>query len=595
MAVQTVSEVLTNLVVFAADKAGFAGVVSDAEPAAPASNPRFGDYQSNHAFRIGRAQRTNPRAVAEQVRALIPAHPAITKTEVAGPGFINFHLEPGWLASHLADLVSDPHIGIDQTGAGRCVVIDYSSPNVAKRMHIGHMRSTIIGNTLHRLHEAAGWRVIADNHIGDWGTPMGKMIVAWRNWLDEEHLAQDAIGELERLYVAFSDVTKVPRGEQATTEQQALMDQARAETAKLQAGDPENRALWDRFMEISRIERDGIYDRLGVTFDVTLGESFYNDALHGVVAGVRETGVAEDSEGAVVIRYGTDTGVKGLKKTALVIQKADGAALYSTTDFATLEHRVATWDPDRVIYVTDGRQQLHFKQVFYGWNQWRAVRGLQITRPELVHTWFGTLKIDGEILSSRKGNVIRLSDLLDEAYRRAREVVAEGSKNADLTGEEMDHIARSVGVASIRYFDLSQNPSSDVNFTWDKALALQGNTAPYLMYAYARIRSIQRKQGITVPTPHGIQAEHAAEIALVRHLLKFAAAVERALESQRPNLVCDYLFETASLLNKFYNQCSVKNADTAAQKASRLALIESSARVLQHGLSILGITALDRM
>jgi arginyl-tRNA synthetase len=593
MAVKTVSEVLTELVVAAVEQAGFSELGA-VETVSPSGNPSFGDYQSNHAFQINRALRAAPRAVAEKIRAAMPAHAAVEKTEVAGAGFINFHLSPGWLAGYLAELVSDENIGIEQTGAGRTVVIDYSSPNVAKRMHIGHMRSTIIGNTLHRLHEAAGWKVVADNHIGDWGTPMGKMIVAWRHWLDEDSLAADAIGELERLYVAFGDAVKVPRGEQPTAEQQALMDAARAETAKLQAGDADNRALWDRFMEISRIERDGIYERLGVKFDVTLGESFYNDVLGDVVAGVRDTGVAEDSQGAVVIRFGDDTGVKGLKSTALVIQKADGAALYSTTDFATLDHRVNTWDPDRVIYVTDGRQQLHFKQVFYGWNQWRKAREhADITRPDLVHTWFGTLKIDGEILSSREGNVIRLSDLLDESYARARAVVDEGSGH--LSEEERDNIARVVGVASIRYFDLSQNPTSDVNFSWDKALAMTGNTAPYMLYAVARIRSIQRKAGVSEPVVTGIVAESPEEAAIVRQLLQFSAVVNKALESQRPNLLCDYLFETAGLLNKFYASCSVLYADTEAQKASRLALIESVARVLSRGLSILGITPLDRM
>ena len=596
MAVQTVSEVLTDLVVSAADKAGFAGVIDDVEPASPASNPRFGDYQSNHAFRIGRAQRTNPRAVAELVRAALPEHPAVTKSEVAGPGFINFHIDPVWLAAHLSDLVEETDIGIEQTGTGKTVVIDYSSPNVAKRMHIGHMRSTIIGNTLHRLHEAAGWKVVADNHIGDWGTPMGKMIVAWHKWLDEANLAEDAIGELERLYVAFGAAVKVERGQEATPEQIALMNQARAETAKLQSGDAENRALWGRFMEISRIERDAIYERLGVSFDVTLGESFYNDALGAVVEDVKSTGVAEVSEGAVVIRFGTDTGVKGLKKTTLVIQKADGAALYSTTDFATLDHRVSTWDPARIIYVTDGRQQLHFKQVFYGWNEWRKAReAADTSTPDLIHTWFGTLKIAGEIASSRKGNIIRLSDLLDESHSRALAVVRENSRNLDLSEEEMDAIARAVGVASVRYFDLSQKPTSDVNFTWDKALSMQGNTAPYLMYAYARIRSIQRKARVTNPSARGIVAEHPTEVALVRQLLKFSAAVNNALESQRPNLLCDYLNSTASALNSFYAPCSVVYADTEAEKVSRLALVEATARVLGKGLSILGITALDRM
>ncbi|MFT4979857.1 MAG: arginyl-tRNA synthetase [Myxococcota bacterium] len=582
MSVPTVPDVLTALVVEAADAAGFAGVIDDIEPAAPTSNPSFGDYQSNHAFRIGRARRTNPRAVAQQVAAKLSSHPAVARVEVAGPGYINFYLDDAWIAQQLTAQVLDPDAGVPQVGEGRTLVIDYSSPNIAKRMHIGHMRSTIIGNTLLRLYQAAGWRTIADNHIGDWGTPIGKLIVAWNGWRDDDKLAADPIGELERLYVSFGKRAK---------EDPSLAEQAREETAKLQSGDAGNLALWQRFMEISRQERDAIYDRLGASFDVTHGESFYNDVLGDIIDNLLAAGVAKKSEGAVIVAFSEEAEPKMLRDTALVIRKQDGAALYGTTDVATLEHRVATWDPDLIVYVTDNRQQLHFQQFFSAWNQWRAVRGeTGLERPELVHTYFGTLKINNATLSTREGNSIRLADLLDEAEQKARAVVDEASPH--LSEEERAAIARGVGISSVRYFDLSQKPQSDVNFTWDKVLAMQGNSAPFLMYSYARSRSIQRRCEVTDPSPEGIVLGEEAERALAVQLLQFPSAVQAALETQRPNLLCKYLFETAGALNRFVATCRVLGSD---EQGSRIALLEATCRVLGKGLGLLGIEALDRM
>lgn len=582
MSVPTVPEILTQLVVQAANAAGHAGVLENIEPAVPTTNPRFGDYQSNHAFRIGRARRTNPRAVANEVVAALQTHPAVEKSEVAGPGYINFTLNDDWMAAHVAAQVSDVHAGIAQTGQGQTVVIDYSSPNIAKRMHVGHMRSTIIGNTLLRLYQAVGWDTVADNHIGDWGTPIGKLIVAWNGWRDEDNLRTDPIGELERLYVSF--------GERAQ-EEPALVEQARQETAKLQAGDPVNRDLWMTFMEISRQERDAIYKRIGATFDVTLGESFYNDVLADVIAALKRTGVAEDSDGAVVIRFPEDADPKMLRETTLVIQKQDGAALYGTTDIATLEHRMSTWNPDRIVYVTDDRQRLHFQQFFHAWNRWRQLCGEEnISRPALDHTYFGTLKLSGETLSSRRGNTIRLADLLDEAEAKARAIVDDASP--DLDDADRASIAQAVGVGAIRYFDLSQKPQSDVNFTWDKALTMQGNSAPFMMYAYARIRSIQRRGGVAQPTVDGMALRDPTERALAVKLLQFPEMVQQALDGHRPNVLCRYLFETAGLLNSFYAACRVLGDE---QQSSRLALIEATARVLKHGLHILGIETLERM
>ncbi|MCB9777474.1 MAG: arginine--tRNA ligase [Alphaproteobacteria bacterium] len=585
----TVSALLTELVATAAAAAGHDGVLDALEPASPTSNPSFGDYQSNHAFRLGKALKTNPRAVAEAVKAALPVHPAVVRADVAGPGFLNFHLDDAWLAGHVVAQVQDTRGGVEDRGQGRTVVIDYSSPNVAKRMHIGHMRSTIIGNALHRLYEAGGYRVVADNHIGDWGTQFGMLIVGWRNWLDEAAFADDAIGELERLYVKFR--------EEAAADP-TLDDLARAETAKLQAGDPDNRALWLKFIDISMVEFNGVYDRLGVRFDETLGESAYNHALPGVVDDLLDAGIAVEDAGAVVVRYPDDHDVKAVRGKLLVIRKQDGAYLYGTTDLATLEHRLSTWSPAEIVYVTDGRQQLHFQQVFAAWQAWRAHRGLPADGVALRHMWFGTLKLPEGMMSTRKGNVIRLVELLDEAVRRARAVVDE--KSPDLPDALRAEIAEAVGIGAVRYSDLSQNPQSDVSFDWDRMLAMEGNTAPFLMYSLARCRSIQRKADLApgetplAPAANGALV-HERERALLRLLARFPESVAAALETQRPNLLCDHLFEIAQAFNRFYFDVRVLDADSDDQRAARLALVELSAAVLSRGLGLLGVPALDRM
>ncbi len=570
-----IPELLHGLVAAAAERSGFDNSLVDPEPAQPTQNPKFGDYQSNHAFRLGRAMGTNPRAVAETIAGAMDDHEAVVSTAVAGPGFINFTLSDDFLGAQLGRQVGDANGGIPQRGAGHTVVIDYSSPNVAKRMHVGHMRSTIIGNTLDRLYRGLGWTVVADNHIGDWGTQFGKLIVAWNRWVDEASFTSDPIGELERLYVKF--------GNEADD---AMNDEARAETAKLQGGDPQNTQLWKRFISESLVEFDRVYDRLGITFDEVLGESFYNPALPGVVAALKGEGIAEDSEGAVVIRWPED-GPKGLADTVLVVQKKDGAFLYGTTDLATLQHRQDTWSPERVVYVTDTRQQLHFRQVFDAWGRWKPDHTM-----ELVHTWFGMLVLPEGAMSTRKGNVIRLLDLVDEAIRRARAVVDE--KSPDLSEEERAGVAEAVGTAAIRYADLSQNPQSNVTFTWDKVLSLEGNTAPYLMYSLARCRSIQRKSE-EPPSLAAIGAKGPFERALMMHLLRFGDVVSVAAGVYRPNLLCDYLYEAANVFNRFYREERVLGADTAEDRSRRLALVEATAAVLERGFGLLGIRPLARM
>ncbi len=583
--VPTLSELLTNLVVQAADSLGHGGVLDSIESASPTNNAKFGDYQSNHAFRLAKALKSNPRKMADSVVQALPAHPAVTRVEVAGPGFINFHLDAAWVAAHVARQVQSPFAGIPQDGAGRTVVVDYSSPNVAKRMHIGHMRSTIIGNALHRLYAATGWRVIADNHIGDWGTQFGKLIVAWRRDLNDAAFAEDPIGELERLYVAFGTWAE---------QEPALADQARHETAKLQAGDEANTALWRQFIDISMREFESVYQRLGVQFDVTLGESFYNPDLPGVVEALLEANIAQEDNGAVIIAFPDDHENKAVRDRKLVIRKQDGAFLYGTTDLATLEYRLAEWQPAEVVYVTDGRQQLHFQQVFEAWRAFRSHRGLSAEATSLRHSWFGTLKLPEGAMGTRLGNVIRLVDLLDEAVRRAREVV--DAKSPDLSEAERQAVAEAVGIGSVRYADLSQNPQSDVVFEWDRMLSLDGNTAVFLLYSTARCRSILRKSGGSFDNIalDAVQPQHERERELVMALARFPEVVGLALSTHRPNLLCDYLFETAQSTNRFYREVPVLNSSDE-ERTSRLALVDLTARVLARGLEILGVPVLERM
>jgi arginyl-tRNA synthetase len=460
------------------------------------------------------------------------------------------------------------------------LVLDYSSPNIAKRMHVGHMRSTIIGNALHRMFRFLGWDVIADNHIGDWGTQFGKLIVAWRGWRDDAAYAADPIGELQRIYKLF--------GERAAVDP-SLEDAARAETVKLQEGDEDNRRLWEAFCKVSLEEFEQVYARLGVRFDVVLGESWYRDRLPGLVEELLARGVAVPSEGAVVVPFGPEDGPE-LAAAPLLIRKRDGASLYGTTDLATIEHRLKAWSPAQIVYVTDTRQQLHFKQVFaaarrIGWDA------------DYRHCWFGMLRFgDGSIAATRGGGQnVNLVDVLDEAAARARAVVDE--RSAELPEREREAIAEAVGLGAVRYADLSQNPQTDIVFEWDKMLSLQGNTAPYLMYAHARCCSILRRAGVAEDAPMGdIALGHPLERALAMRLLVQGEVLLAAAATTRPNLLCDHLFQLAGDFARFYGECSVLHEDVPVEvRASRVALVRATRRAMKVGLELLGITALDRM
>ena len=577
---QTLPEILGALVLEAAHS-----LVPDLVVHGPAvqatADATLGDYQSNLAFRLTKALRQPPAACAQALADALPAHPALRSVEVAGKGFLNLRLHDAWLVRALIERVDGTTVSLPAPGQGLRVIVDYGSPNVAKRMHVGHLRSTNIGDALVRMWRALGYEVLGDNHIGDWGTQFGKLIVAWERWRDEGAFAADPIGELERIYVLASQRTKEDHAEYDPE----LADLARQATARLQAGDAELTALWRRFVDASLVEFDRVYARMGVEFDLTLGESFFQPMLGPIVEELMDRGIAEIDEGAVVVRF-TKADGKGLGGSPMLVRKRDGAALYATTDLAAIRYREGEWDPDYIVYVTDMRQQLHFRQVFAG------ARKAGLSDAALEHVWFGMLSLPEGAMATSKGNVIRLQRLLDEAVERARAVVDD--KSPDLPEAERAAIAEAVGVSAVRYADLSQNPQSNVTFDWDRMLALEGNTAPFLMYSYARCRSIQRKAGGEQPELEALALGEPAERELCMALLRYPEALITALAARRPNMLCDYLFGLAGSFNRFYYQVPVLRAEPA-QRASRLALVEASARVLGHGLGLVGVATLERM
>ena len=529
--------------------------------AVPATDAKFGDFQCNDALAGAKVLHLPPRKIAEAVYAkLMETKPDfIEKVELAGPGFLNLTVSTGWLAERLAALAGAPTLGIPQTGAGKRVVIDYSSPNAAKQMHIGHIRSTVIGNALDRLYRALGYDVVADNHLGDWGTQFGILIKGYRELLTEDERAHLSVANLEKCYVLSAAKAKEADG--------AWKEACKAELVKLQQGDPENRALWKRFIDISIAEFDRMYAKLGVKFDTYRGESYYNDAMPGVVARLQEMGLAVASEGALVVNLEAE------KLGVAIVRKSDGGYNYTTSDLACVGLRVKEYDPERILYVTDARQQLHFRQWF------SIARKMGYDKVQLVHVPFGLMSYQGKAISTREGNLIKLDDLLAEAVRRAHAIVK------DRGGDEK--LAEEIGFGAVKYSDLSHDPITDVDFSWDKALALEGNSGPYLQYAYARVCSLMEKAGgasagaaFALGTP--------AEKQLALQLLQFGPAVLRAAESYKPSVLADYLFQTAQLYSSFYQRTPILKSEPAVRDA-RLALCALFGAVLSKGLSLLGI------
>ena len=564
----------------------------------PCPDPKFGDYQSNTLMSLAKARKMNPRQLATDVVAKLDVGALCEKVEIAGAGFLNFHLKNTVLTDTLQSAARGENLFFEKAGpAVRTVVIDFSSPNVAKLMHVGHIRSTILGDCLARALRLLGHRVVTDNHIGDWGTQFGKLLVGWKKHLDPAALKTDPIAEMERLYKLVNAASEAD---------EKILEAARQELVKLQGGDAETLRLWHEMIALSQKQFDTIYGRLGVRFDHTLGESFYNPQLKPLVDELVAKGLARESEGAIAIFFDVPP---QLKEQPALIRKSDGGFNYTTTDLATLAYRLETWRPDEIIYVTDGRQQLHFQQVFAAFRNWQSVlsegrsprgpekngrRGTPPSEKEvnLAHVWFGSiLSEDGKPFKTRSGETVKLADLLDEAEERAFRIVSE--KNPDLPEAQRREIARVVGLGAVKYADLLPNRQSDYVFSWDKMLALQGNTAPYLQYAYTRIKSIFRKSEFRIPNSEIFLAA-AEEIALARHLLNFGLTLEAVVEEYRPNFLCNYLYELAGKFTSFYENCPVLKADEAT-RASRLALCDLTARVLKRGLETLGIETVEQM
>lgn len=534
----------------------------------------FGDYQCNHSMGFARQLKRNPRQIADEVVKQATPNEAVAKLEIAGPGFINISLSKDWLARMVDKAGLDPDCGVPKVGSGKTVVLDYSSPNVAKPMHIGHIRSTVIGNALDRLHRFLGYHVISDNHLGDWGTQFGIMIMGYRHFADPVALEAGPVEELERVYV---------KSYEASRKDENWLAQARQELVKLQAGDPDNRKLWQEFVTLSLKEFGHIYKRLDVTFDLHRGESYYNDRLPGIVKALEEQGLARESEGALVAFLEDE------KLPPCIVRKTDRGFNYATTDLATIQSRIEEFNPDKIVYVTDERQQNHFRQVF-------AVARKLGCKTHLEHVWFGLMRLPEGTFSTRQGNVIKLEKYLDEAEARALAVVKESSP--EMPEERQKEIARAAGIGAVKYTDLSQNPQSLVTFTWEKALALDGNSAPYLQYAYARIASVQDKYRDLFPTldlnRYPILLGEPIERVLAVMILRFPETVVRAAESYKPSILADYLYELASAYSTFYQNVPFLKAGEGLRE-SRVRLCGVVAKLLRQGLKLLGIETPDRI
>ena len=540
---------------------------------------------------LAKTRKLNPRQLAMDVVAKLDLSDVCEKVEIAGAGFLNFRLKNSVLVESLQSAARSEHLFFTKATSPKTVVLDFSSPNVAKPMHVGHIRSTGIGDALQRTLRLLGHKVISDNHIGDWGTQFGKLLLGWKQILDRTALERDAIAELERLYkVINAECDANP----------ARLEEAKAELVKLQAGDAENISIWKEMIALSQKQFDTIYSRLGVKFDHALGESFYNPWLGEVVNDLLAKKIARESEGAVGVF--SDGSLPPKEDPFLVnrdgewiadpalVRKSDGGFNYTTTDLATIDYRLKTWSPQEIIYVVDDRQSGHFKKLFLIFGRWNSDAA---KTTKLIHVGFGKIMgDDGKPFKTRSGDTVKLGELLDEAVERAYKTVCE--KSAELPEAQQREIARVVGLGAVKYADLLPNRQSDYIFSWDKMLALQGNTAPYLLYAYARIKSIFRKAEVKIQNAE-IKLVAPEEITLANHLLNFGITLEAVAEELRPNYLCNYLFELAGKFTSFYENCPVLKADDAATRDSRLALCDLTARVLKQGLETLGIETVEQM
>ncbi|MCA9048799.1 MAG: arginine--tRNA ligase [Planctomycetaceae bacterium] len=618
----------------------------------PSQDAKFGDFQANCAMPLSKQLGKSPRDLAAEIVARLDVSDLCETPEIAGPGFINLRIRDEWICRRVAEIKGDDRLGVAPVAVPRNVVVDFSSPNVAKPMHVGHLRSSVIGDAICRTLKFAGHHVTSDNHIGDWGTQFGMIIYGYRHFADEAAYKDDSVSELARLYKLVNQlsdyqaaVTALPGLQQQQAElqqQEAAIDpqdkkaakvlkslrrnveatqdeirsaerkiaavetddalttqsaahpdiarQARLETSRLHGGDADNGRLWDQFLPACLEALNRIYRRLNIEFDLTLGESYYNPMLAGVVTSLRDQDLAVDSNGAVCVFSEHNT-------APFIVQKSDGAYTYATTDLATIQYRLTELHADEILYVVDARQSEHFQLLFDTCRRWN------IGSVKCQHVSFGTVMgADGKPFKTRSGENVGLEDLIDEAVTRARAIV---EKNAErpgapkLSAEDMSRIATIVGVGGIKYADLHHNRDSDYVFDWDKMLATTGDTAAYMQYAYARICGIFREVGVDRQTlvsgDDPVQLSVPEERALALHLIQFDLAIESVLSDYRPNQLTSWLFDAAGKFSSFYAACSVKSAESAELRRSRLILCDLMARALSTGLSLLGIETAEVM
>jgi arginyl-tRNA synthetase len=582
---ETFQSLLTKRLHYALGAAG----LPDAGQIEYATDPRFGDYQTSAALVLGKQRGENPRALAEKIVAYLDVNDLCEPPAVAGAGFINFTLRPDAIAKKTVEVLRDERLGVAATESPRRIVIDFGSPNVAKPMHVGHIRSTVLGDALARIAQFLGHEVIRDNHIGDWGTQFGMVIYGWKNLLDRQDLQRNPLAEIVRVYKETN--------ERAASDPE-VREACRQELVKLQAGDKENIGIWNECVAFSMQDFEHVYKVLNVHYDIQCGESFYHDRLQGLVERLLKSGIAEISEGAVVVFFRDNP---GLADKPLIIRKRDGGFNYATTDLATVDYRIRDLKADAVWYVVGAPQALHFKQIF-------EIARREGYRADLRHITFGSiLGEDRKLMKTRSGENVPLRDLLEEACKRARKIIEE--KNPHLNEDEKVAISEKIGIGAVKYADLSQYRMTDYIFSWEKMLSLHGNTAPYLQNAYVRIRSIFRKAGESAvatflwgveegtgrrPVATTLTLTVPGEINLAKRLCQFAEIVPQVLNDFRPNILANYLFELANSFHAFYEACPVLKSEEPARN-SRLVLCDLTGRVLQRGLDLLGIKVPEKM
>jgi arginyl-tRNA synthetase len=568
--------------------AAFGEDFADTDPLiVPASNPKFGDYQSNLAMSLAKPLKQAPRAIAETIVSHLDVSQICHPPEIAGPGFINFTLKSEYLEAQLNQLQSDPRLGVERAKIPQRVVVDFSSPNIAKEMHVGHLRSTIIGDSIARILEFRGHDVLRLNHIGDWGTQFGMLITYLREVAPHALTTPDAVdlGNLVEFY---------KKAKQRFDTDETFREISRQEVVKLQAGDEDSRKAWQLLCNQSRREFEKIYRLLDVRV-TERGESFYNSLLAQVVEDLDECGLLEENQGAKCV-FLEDFKNKAGDPQPLIVQKSDGGYNYATTDLAALRYRIQQDGAQRIIYVTDAGQATHFAQVF---QVARRARWIPVG-VEVVHVPFGLVQgEDGKKLKTRSGETVRLKDLLDEAIARARQDLKQRLREENRKESEkfIANEARVIGISAVKYADLSQNRTSNYIFSYDKMLSLQGNTAPYLLYAYVRVQGIARKGEVDLGelgAGEGIVLKDETELTLAKHLLGLTEILETVEAELLPNRLCQYLFELSQKFNQFYDKCPVLQAGEP-QRTSRLLLCDLSARTIKLGLSLLGISVLERM